>query len=211
MSGRPGILARLRAILAGVAITGLLTGCSVLGGAEVLDVYELRPPADLPISTAAPLRREVIVELPSTTGPLETDRIMIRPDPIQAQYLPGVRWGEETPIMVQSLMLRSLSATDGVLFVGRRPLGSGGDFALVTDLVDFQAEVRGGEVVARISIDVRMVRERDVAIVAAQSFSAEATAAGDSNDQIIAAFNSASDAVLQDFTRWTLARLGRPL
>lgn len=198
-----------RALLSIIAVL-TLSGCSILGG-ETLDVYELRPPRDLPVSTAAPLRREVIVELPSTTGTLETDRIMIRPDAVQAQYLPGVRWGEETPIMVQSLMLRALNATGGVLFVGRRPLGSGGDFALVTDLVDFQAEVRGDDVVARVALDVRMVRERDVAIVASQAFASEAVAESDDTEAIIAAFNAASDAVLQDFTRWSMARLGRPL
>lgn len=193
----------------------LLTGCGALGAlgnaSRPLDVYELRAPEGLPVA-ASPLRREVIVELPSATGTLDTDRIMIRPDAFQAQYLPDARWGEEVPVMVQTLMVRSLSSTDGILYVGRRPLGGGGDFAIVTDLVDFQAELRDeGLPIVRVAMNIRIVREADVAIVASRSFAAEAEADGTEIEQIVAAFDTATDRLLTDFTTWTMARLGRPL
>lgn len=187
-----------------------LAGCSLLGGSEALDIYELRAPTDLPtVPTPAP--RIVTVELPEATGTLDTDRILIRPDSLQAQYLPGARWGEETPIMMQTLMLRSLQATQGLTYVGRRPLGSSGDFAIVSDIIDFQAETLGDTAVTRVTLEVRVVRERDAAIVAGRTFSQETTAQSTSTEDLIAAFDAATDTLLTEFTTWTMARLGRPL
>ena len=101
----------LRAILLVAALTGL-GGCSAisaLSDASVpLDVYDLRAPDDIPATRGAPLPLTVTIETPTTGGALQTDRIMIRPDPFQAQYLPEVRWSEETPQLVQTLMVRSL-------------------------------------------------------------------------------------------------------
>lgn len=193
-----------------LALTFLLSSCALLGGTEVLDIYELRAPATLP-STDRPAPRVVTVELPEATGTLDTDRILIRPDNLQAQYLPGARWGEETPVMVQTLMLRSLQATGGLTYVGRRPLGSSGDFAIVSDIIDFQAETDGDAARIRITLEVRVVRERDAAITAGRTFQAEMPAASTSTDDIIAAFDAASDELLTEFTSWTMARLGRPL
>ena len=202
----------MRVILFGLVL--LLGGCGTLGAlgqaSRPLDVYELRAPSDLPVA-ASPLRREVIVELPTATGTLDTDRIMIRPDSLQAQYLPDARWGEEAPAMMQTLLVRALTATGGILYVGRRPLGGGGDFAVVSDLVDFQAEIRDGAPVVRVALNLQLGREAYGAIIASRAFAAEAPADGTDTDQIVAAFDTAADMVLREVTLWTMARLGRPL
>ncbi|MEM6608057.1 MAG: ABC-type transport auxiliary lipoprotein family protein [Pseudomonadota bacterium] len=188
-----------------------LAGCSLLPGGNALEIYELRAPEGLP-STDRPIAREVIVELPGATGTLETDRILIRPDALQAQYLRGARWGEETPVMVQSLMLRSLQETGGLTFVGRRPLGSGGDIAIVSDILDFAAErSAGGGIIVRLRLEVRLIRERDASVAAGRTFVAEVPAIGDGNEDIVAAFDAAADDLFTEFTLWTMARLGRPL
>ena len=70
-------------------------------------------------------------------------------------------------------------APDGAFqYVGRRPLGSSGDFAIVTELTDFQAVVpaegEGAEIV--VAMTSRIVRESDVRIVASRRFDARAVA-----------------------------------
>ncbi|MBF9036429.1 hypothetical protein HKCCE2091_19500 [Rhodobacterales bacterium HKCCE2091] len=203
-------------ILIAIALLALLPSCGALGAlggaSRPLDVYELRPPANLPTTSGTPLQREVVVGLPVASGTIDTDRIMIRPDPYQAQYLPGARWGEEAPKMVQTLMVRSLSATGGLLYVGRDPLSSYGDYSIVTDLVDFQAEASGDEPpLVRIAMTVRILRERDVVVFASRNFAAEAVAAGTDADEVVAAFDAAMSEILAEFTPWAMARLGRPL
>jgi len=196
------------------ALTGLtgLTGCGAISALDSatapLEVFELRarpqPQATRQSAT------QVIVELPNTSGALETDRIMIRPGPLQAQYLPEVRWGDPAPVMLQTLMLRSLESTGAFAYVGRRPLGPGGDYAILTELSDFQAELDpdGETATVRLQMTVRLLRERDLRIIATRSFAASAPAASTGTEAIVAAFDAAAAEFLPEFTGWTLATLG---
>lgn len=201
----PRRLLRLALALCALAV---LTGCAALSAvnkvAVPLEVYELRPPAGLAQAAARPRPLDVIVELPTTAGSLDTDRIMIRPNALQAQYLPEVRWADPVPVMVQTLMLRSLEAGGALRYVGRKPLGASGDYALVTEVVDFQAALAPDGATAGVTLGliVRLVRERDARIVASRSFRAEAPAASTETAALIAAFDAAAAAVLTEFAGW---------
>ena len=202
-----------RAVLLAIVLPAL-AGCSALSAlgdaTEPLAAYELRPPFDLPVATGRPRALEVIVELPTTGGALETDRILIRPSPLEAQYLPDVRWSEPAPVMIQTLMLRSLDATRAFQYVGRQPLGAGGDYAIVTELVDFEAQLDAGGDSARVAVGmiVRIVREDGVRIVASQSFAASEAAASLDDAVLIEAFDVASGRMIAEAVIWILANLG---
>ncbi|MGB8623619.1 MAG: ABC-type transport auxiliary lipoprotein family protein [Paracoccaceae bacterium] len=199
--------------LAVIAALFAISGCSALSAigdvSKALEVYELRPPADVVAARGRPLSTDVVVELPTTSGALATDRIMIRPNPLQAQYLPDVRWSEPTPVMVQTLMLRAIEASQAVRYVGRRPLGASGDYAIVTEIVDFQAEVADNDETARVRmrIIVRLVREDDASIAASRTFTADATAASLETPALVAAFDAASNRLLSEFAVWVPAEL----
>lgn len=194
-----------------------LGGCSALGAlsdvSTPLSVYDLRAPVGGPVIQGGQMALDVTVELPTTGGVLETDRIMIRPDALQAQYLPDVRWGDEVPVMLQTLMLRTLENTNGLRYVGRRPLAGSGDYAIVTELVDFQAELApdGLSSVVSIRMTSRLVRERDANIVSSRTFTAQARALSTDTTAMIEAFDAATDDILLDFADWTVTSLGRRL
>lgn len=191
-----------------------LAGCSALGAlgdaTTPLDVYDLRAPENAPVARGGPLARDIIVELPTVSGVLDTDRIMIRPDALQAQYLPDVRWGDEVPVLMQTLMVRALENTGGLRYVARRPLAGSGDYAIVTELFDFQAEVTGDDDSAIVVIRMisRLVRESNASIVATRTFVASAGAASTETATLIEAFDRASDQLLIEFADWTLTTLG---
>jgi cholesterol transport system auxiliary component len=196
------------------AVLPALAGCGAITAlgeaAEPSAVFELSTPADLPTVPGRPRPIDVIVEQPTTGGALETDRIMIRPGPLEAQYLPDVRWANATPLMMQTLMLRTLDATGAFQYVGRRPLGPSGDFAIVTELVDFHAALDpdGDSAQVTVRMIARLVRENGVRIVATDSFAATATAASLDDADIVAAFDTATGQILSRFAGWTLAALG---
>lgn len=193
-----------------------LTGCSALSALDSatrpLEVYELDPPAGLPPASGQ-LARDVVVELPAASGALSTDRIMVRPAPLQAQYLPDARWADELPVMVQTLLVRSLEGTGGLRYVGRRPLAASGDYAILTEITEFQAEtVEGGDGASmRVEIVARIIRESDASVLSTRRFAGEARAEDLDTPTLVSAFDAASDSVMDEMTRWILARLGRPL
>ncbi|MCC5973818.1 MAG: membrane integrity-associated transporter subunit PqiC [Rubellimicrobium sp.] len=191
-----------------VALSGCGTISALEGATAPLDVFELRAQPQPQAARQSPV--QVIVELPSTTGALDTDRIMIRPNALQAQYLPEVRWGDPVPVMLQTLMLRSIESTGAFAYVGRRPLGAGGDFAILTELRDFQAELdpEGETATVRLQMTARMLREGDMRIVATRAFAATAPAASTETGAIIAAFDAAAAQLMPDITSWALASAG---
>ncbi|WP_323767698.1 ABC-type transport auxiliary lipoprotein family protein [Marinovum sp.] len=192
----------------GLVLGGILSGCAVISAfdeaATPLDVFELRAPPGIKATSQQVLARDVIVELPRTSGALATDRIMIRPNTLQAQYLPDVRWSEPTPVMVQTLMLRTLEATGAVRYVGREPLGVSGDYAVLTEVVDFQAELAEDtdSATVRLSLIVKVVREADARIIANRTFAANAVAASTETLIVIQAFDVASVQLFSEFADW---------
>ncbi len=185
---------------------------SALGDATTpLDVYELRAPASLPVATRT-LARDLIVEVPTAGGALDTDRMLIRPNALQAQYLPGAGWTDAAPVMVQTLILRSFEATGALRYVGRRPLGAGGDFALVTELTDLQAELAGDSaILTRIALTARLVRESNASVIATRRFAASQPAPSTDTLEVVDALNTAAGVVMTDLVRWALSTMGAPL
>ncbi|MCF2872074.1 ABC-type transport auxiliary lipoprotein family protein [Octadecabacter sp. G9-8] len=211
------IRAATQKLAVAITVLSVLGGCSAIGAlgdaTTPLSVFDLRAPANAPVARGGAAPVDITVELPTTSGVLDTDRIMIRPDALQAQYLPNVRWGDEVPVMMQTLMLRALENTNGARYVGRRPLAGSGDYAIVTELVDFQAEVGADGITTRVSIRMtsRLVRERDASIVSSRTFTAQEDAGSTETPAVIDAFDRASDAVLLDFADWTMSAIGRRL
>jgi cholesterol transport system auxiliary component len=199
---------RRTALLSLAALAGL-GGCGAFGGGPALDAFELRAPAAPPTASRS-LARDLVVEVPEAGAALDTDRILIRPNPLQAQYLPGIRWTGSAAGMVQTLMLRTLQDANAFRYVGRRPLGPGADFALVSELTDFQAELREGTAapLVRVRLIARLVREEDAAVLASRSFQTTAEAASLDAFAVVSAFNVATDALMPELSRWVLGRLG---
>ena len=202
----------LRPTLLALATTALLSGCSALsalsGAATPLPAYDLNAPA-YPVQARATSSRQLVVEVPTAPGALTTDRILIRPHPLQAAYLPDGKWAEETPIMLQTLLVRSFEDSNAFRYVGRNPLGSYGDYALLTELTDFQAEVGADRKAAtiRLRLTARLVREDDAQVIASRSFTQTAQTPSTDALVLVEGFNIANQALLADVTTWALGAL----
>ncbi|MBK5926909.1 ABC-type transport auxiliary lipoprotein family protein [Rhodobaculum claviforme] len=185
-----------------------LAGCGgLLGSSPALDAYELRAPAQAP-AAARSLARDVVVEVPEAGPAIAIDRILIRPNPVQAQYLPGARWIGDAPVMVQGMLVRTLQDANAFRYVGRRPLGPGADFALVSELTDFQAEQVADGTRVRVRLSVQLVREQDAAVIASRTFQTTAPVDSLATLDVVRGFNAASDTVLREVSAWVLGRLG---
>lgn len=197
---------------------GLLPGCaavSALSGGAPTQGYELRAAPSVKAARTRDL--QLVVEVPEAAGSLRTDRLLIRPTAIQASYLPEAQWTDEVPLMVQTVMVQALTATNGYTYVGREPLGLSGDYALLTELTAFEAELTptdaadaGGaaSVRAKIALTARIVREADARVVATRAFDAQTTAAGDSADAVAAALHDSLNRVMPDLSAWVLQKTG---
>ncbi|MGB3279644.1 MAG: ABC-type transport auxiliary lipoprotein family protein [Pseudorhodobacter sp.] len=203
---------RHKPTLLALAILALLPGCSALsalsGAATPLDAYDLAAPTEAPEARRSSAR-QLVVELPTAPGALSNDRILIRPHPLQAAYLPDAKWAEEVPIMLQTLLVRTFEDSNGFRYVGRRPLGVSGDYALLTELTDFQAEAAadGKTATIRLRLTARLVREDDAAVLSSRSFTNSADVASTETLDLVEGFNRANQALLADVSNWVLSSL----
>lgn len=185
-----------------------LTGCGTIGALDrasrPLEIYDLRTPAIR--ETTATRDLELLVEPPVASGALDTERIMIRPAPLRAQYLPGVRWADPAPRMLQTLMIRSLTATGAFASVGRSPIGSRADYAVLSELTDFQVETlgEGAGATVRVRIMLRLARERDARVVTRRTIEITEPVPGTEADAIAAAFDRATSRALSEMLPWVL-------
>jgi cholesterol transport system auxiliary component len=192
----------------------LLAGCGAISSlseaGKELDAYTLTAvrAAD---GAAAGGRRHLIVELPTAAGALATDRILIKPLPYQAQYLPDGRWSEPAPELVQTLLVTSFQNLGGFRLVGRTGAGLMPDYTLMTELQEFQAEPVGADseaVTIRVSAVLTLIRESDRRIVASRRVVAVETVASDDTPVLVAGFDRALQAVLRETVAWTRSTAG---
>ncbi|MGY6535100.1 MAG: ABC-type transport auxiliary lipoprotein family protein [Pararhodobacter sp.] len=205
----------LSALAMGAGVT-VLPGCAAVtavGAATApLDTFDLRVEAARAPRAARALARAVIIEQPEVAGALDTDRIMVRPNPLQAEFLPGARWAEAPGPLLQGLIVRNLEDSGGLRFVGRRPVGPGGDFALIGTLTDFQAELGEDDAISvHIRYSARLVRESDAAIIAARVFDTRVPVGSSAALPLVEGFNSAAETVIPEISRWVLTTLGARL
>ena len=189
----------------------LLSGCAALGSlnsaATTLPAFELRAPAGLPVARA-PQGIDLIVEVPTAAGAIDSDRILVRPTATQVAFLPDARWTAAAPVMLQSALVESFLRTGAFRYTGRRPLGVSGDVVLVSDLVDFGAVVQGSGAVVEVTLVARLVREADASITATRTFTRSVPVPDTRSATIIAGYEAATGAILTDVVNWVLATRG---
>lgn len=191
------------------AAVASLPGCgalSALQGEPDRDLFELRAPTAI---SCGPARiGELVVEPPKTRGTLDSNRIMIRPSALQTQYLPDAEWGDTVPMMLQRLLVDSLDATGSFDHVGRAPLGLSGDYALISEIRDFNAEMADDGVIIRLSVDAQMVSEMDANVVGRGSFAASVPAPSTSTTDLVPAFDAATRQLVGQMRGWALSTSG---
>jgi cholesterol transport system auxiliary component len=106
-------------------------------------VYVLSP---LPAAAGdvTPLPVGLTVARPTARPGLDTDHIALRQPDRRLDYYAAARWGAETQVVVQDLLIQSLRNTGRLTTVQGDLSPFVVDYVLQTDLADFQAEYAGG-------------------------------------------------------------------
>ncbi|WP_298852576.1 ABC-type transport auxiliary lipoprotein family protein [uncultured Aquimonas sp.] len=142
--------------------------------------------------------RQLLVDAPSAAGLLDSERIVVRAGASELGLLRGARWTAPLPQLWQGLMIRAIE-DDGRLRVGRERDVLAGDERLIGEMRAFEYAREAQEV--RIHFHAKRV-DRQQRIVAEHGFEASAEVRGSDAADVVAAFNSASAAVLSEVIEW---------
>lgn len=194
------------------AALGFLTGCTALStltsATAPTDLYVLTPK-----STFDPrlprLRQQIVVAEPTATAAVSTDRMAVQPSPLQVEYLPGARWVDRAPVIIQALLIESYENSGKVDAVGRSAVSLRADYLIVTDVREFQARVPpAGTPDAPLQVQVRLnfkVVNADLdRIIASRSFEEIVATRSDEAQDIAEAFDEALGDVMRDAVEWSV-------
>jgi cholesterol transport system auxiliary component len=94
--------------------------------------------------------------------------------------------------------------------VGRRPIGLGGDFAILTEITDFQAAVGpdGSSVTTRVRFAATIVREADAQVVASRVFEVDGVAPSTATLDVVTTLDRSMARLMPDFVTWVMGVAG---
>jgi cholesterol transport system auxiliary component len=201
----------MRPRLALLLVLGLCCGgCGALSSlntaSRALDTYALNP---LPTETAGRRGAAILfVAEPTAPGAAASDRIVIKPNPLQVTLLADGRWVESAPAHLRSVLARSFANTGRFAFVTTAALGPLPDYTVLVDIESFEARVLppgGAPARVVVSMTLSLVRGTDGGLAASRRFTEVADAADTDALSIVSAFEVANNALLRQAVPWATA------
>jgi cholesterol transport system auxiliary component len=196
----------------------LSSGCSLLPqrrGSVTLYALTLSAPTESEAESDTRERSwQIEIAEPQAPAPLLGTRILVAPQPGRLEVYRDARWQDSPAILLQALLVQSLNEA-GVTGAAGNASTQRADLLLESDLLQFQAEYRGGIApTATTSIYVRLVRVADGRIVAARVFSVDEPAAASPVPLVVEAFERAINRLVRNIAAWVVVagdRSGSPL
>ncbi|TNF60838.1 MAG: hypothetical protein EP307_07925, partial [Rhodobacteraceae bacterium] len=203
--------ARLKPLAAALGLVAL-TGCAAVSQLNAVatptDLYTLSPKSTF--SPSLPnIPAQLVVETPSATAEVSGDQIVVKPTALQVQYLPGVRWVDRAPLIVQKLLIESYENTNRVPAVGNSVIGLRADYYIVPEMREFQAAVPpnagpDAALVVQVRLNVKIVEAVEDRIIASRSFEETTISASDAAADVVSAFDEALGDVMRDSVEWSI-------
>ncbi|MGK2872179.1 MAG: ABC-type transport auxiliary lipoprotein family protein [Alphaproteobacteria bacterium] len=199
---RWGKIAGILAMTAGLSACGLL---KLPGSGPAPDIYELSPKNTFD-ENLPKIDLQLVVEEPSSARGIDTDRIALRPSPLEIKYFAGARWVDRAPRMVQILLGESFENTGKIVAVGRQSIGLRADFSIKSELREFQAEYfeAGGHPQIHVRLNVKLIKMPEARIVASRTFDQIEPASGKEITAIVQSFDETLGKVMRQAVEWTL-------
>lgn len=208
----------LFARVAAVFVLLFAGACSIdlPGSAPPPKLYVLTPKSTFPESLPS-VNWQLLIEIPHSPAGINSQRIVLRDNPIELKYFDLANWTDLAPKMVQTLMVESFENSRKIVAVGREAIGLRADFLLKTELREFQAEYShpvpdAGQAIdettapptIRVRINAKLIKMPQRSIEASQTFERTVVANTNTMSDILIAFDDALGQVLKRIVAWSL-------
>jgi cholesterol transport system auxiliary component len=198
-----------RALLrvAALALAPAASACSSLipASAAPPQLYVLTRKTTFPPDLPA-VSRQLLVQTPGAPAEIDTVRIALTRSPTTIDYFANAAWSDRAPAMVQSLLIESFEQTGKITSVARDSAVLRADYILMPELRRFEARYQNGDAPPTVLVQllVRLVKMPDRTIIGEDLGEARQTAAANTMDGIVEAYNEALGSVMKRLVTWTL-------
>jgi ABC-type uncharacterized transport system auxiliary subunit len=182
------------------ALAVFVAGCSALGGSKgPPPTFDLTAPQHFPHALRAP-RGQLVIPDATAIGPLDTDKIVVRPAEGELAALADVQWSERLPRLVQVRAIQTFENAKRMRAVGRPSDRIVADYQLLLDIRAFEILVTGPA--AEVIIAAKIVGDRSGRIVAGRVFQARVPASATQGPPAVAALDAAWGKVAVEIVLW---------
>ena len=184
-------------------------GCSVLPSPPASQIYRLTPVADDPPRRRI-LHRRLVVDIPTASESLDTDRIALIRDRTRFDYFANSLWTDRVPVLVQTLLVEAFENDGSIAQVGRDAETLTPDCLLRTEIRRFEAIYARDQLpMAVAALDLSLVKMPDHRMLGRTLITELASASLNGVDSIVEAFDVAVGKILLRCVTWTTSTIGR--
>lgn len=191
-------------IALGVALAASLGACSLPGDREPPRLFVLSAKSTFNPNLPK-VNWQLAVDTPIAEAGHSTSKIALRHDQFELEYFARAAWTDVAPQMIQALLIVSFENTGKIVGVGRQSVALRGDYLLVTEVRDFQAEYDGKTLPnVHVKINAKLVQMPRRVIVANHTEESIQPAANGSLGAVVEAFDELLGKVLKRTVEWCL-------
>ena len=183
----------------------MMTGCTIFPVPEAPRVMDFAP-APLTLSRAGEQQPYSLrVGTPQASEPINSTRILAKPEATEFRIYGGVRWRDTAPVIVRDAMTQALRKSQGFERVITDASPAETDLTMVTELIAFQSQpgANHSEVVIRLYSEIMENRSRRTAC--SQVFDIKTSAASHRLDDVMIAFDAAGQRLMSELVFWASA------
>lgn len=193
-----------RALLC-MVVAATLSACTLFPDRPANRIFQL-PASTVEESSTGKERFSTTLRFvtPLAEGPVDSSRILVKPEGNEIKAYQGARWSNKSPILVRDQLVDAFRRDGrfaGVL-TGTSPARS--DLTIAGELNAFQSEYQDGMPVALIRLDLHLINERTRNTLASKRFEYHHPATGEQVEEIVEAFGEASNALAREVIHWTV-------
>ena len=201
-----GSLMKLARAIAALATASILCGCSAAGllGSSPPATFDLVAP---PIEKARGTRTtQLMIAPPVAVKTIDTEEILVKGANGRVAYYGGVAWGDRLPRLFQARLVETLANSGAFRAVLTNQDRVSGDMSLAIEIRDFEVETAPGGGEALVDVYVKLVDDRNNAVVTTKRFQAHKQVLGEDPGSGILALNGAFQEVALEITAWVARR-----
>jgi cholesterol transport system auxiliary component len=180
----------------------VMTGCTIFPVPETPRVMDFAP-TPLTLGRAGNQQPYSLrVDTPVASEPINSTRILAKPEATEFRIYGGARWRDRAPVILRDAMTTALRRSQGFERVITDVSPAEADLTLVTELLAFQSQpgANKSDVVIRLYSEIMENRSRRTAC--SQVFDIKTSAASNSLDDVIVAFDGAGQRLVSELALW---------
>lgn len=154
------------------------------------------------VTAPEPAQFQLVVNEPSAVRSLETDRIVVKPQPSRITYYKDAVWSDRLPRLMQARMVEAFENAGLVNAVGSRADRLDADLELASEVRAFQVEIDEGAGEAHVSLYVKVIDGENGRMVASRGFESRVPTSDSDVDEMVVALNEGFDKVLREVVPW---------